>query len=78
MGPYRALYRALFRALFGWVGWCVGLFSFLFGTHKLTLGLVDLFGATKRRCLSEWGFGEIEFANDRLKMNSNVNPTSWC
>ena len=49
-----------------------------FGTKKLTLGPEDLFGQRKRRCSSKLDIGKIEFANDRPKMNSNVNPTSWC
>ena len=49
----------------------------LLGPNKLTLGPVDLFGPKKHRCLSKWDFGEIDFANDRLKLKINVNPTSW-
>ena len=48
----------------------------LLGPNKLTLGPVDLFGPTKHRLLSKWDFGEIDFANDRLKLKINVNPTS--
>ena len=49
----------------------------LLGPNKLTLGPVDLFGPKKRRFLSKWDFGEIDFTNDRLKLKINVNPTSW-
>ena len=61
------------QTLAGVVG---GGFSLL-GPNKLTLGPVDLFGPKKRRFLSKWDFGEIDFTNDRLKLKINVNPTSW-
>ena len=55
------------------------------GEHdKLTLGPVDLFvffldlkSVVVFCCLSKLDFGEIDFTNDRLKLNFNVKPTSW-
>ena len=59
-------------------GWGGGWGFSLLGPKKMALGPVDLFGPKKRRCLSKLDFGEIEFANDRLKLNFNAIPTSWC
>ena len=47
------------------------------GAEKSVLGPMDLFWLQKCRFWSKWDFGEIVFKNDRLKWNSNVNPTSW-
>ena len=58
-------------------GWRGGWGFSLLGPKKLALGPVDLFGPKKRRCLSKFDFGEIDFTNDRLKLQINVNPTSW-
>ena len=51
---------------------CLGGGFSLLGPNKLTLGPVDLFGPKKRRCSSTWDFGEIDFANDRLKLKSTL------
>ena len=49
----------------------------LLGPKTLTLGAVDLFGPKKCRCSLNMNFGEIDFVNDHLKLDSNYNPTSW-
>ena len=72
-----------------WVGWGGGggwggvgwVFFFPFGTQQIDIGAGGPFctflDPQKRHFLSNFDFGEIDFKNDRLQLNINVNPTLW-